>query len=101
MIRPYGKRPDLPHEPDQPFDPEAWDDAIEAERLRQEEEAKHTAALLLRLPADLKMALTKAAAERTAATGERLSVNSLIVDILRQSMTARAKARDKASRSSR
>lgn len=101
MIRHYGKRSGLPQEADHSFDPEAWNDAIEAERLRQEEEAEHTAALLLRLPAGLKMALTMAAAERTAATGERLSVNSLIVEILRKSMAARAKAREKASRSSR
>lgn len=65
------------------FDGNALEDAAAAER------AKHVAApttLLLRLPQGLKTSLTVEAAKRTMAAGQRISVNTLIVDLLQDAL---------------
>lgn len=80
-------------EPDRDFNEAAWQDAIWQEEQRQAAES----AILLRVPVDLKIALTREAGRRTTATGKRVSVNSLIKTILADHFAEIAKANNKAA----
>lgn len=80
-------------EPDRDFDEAGWRDAILEEEHRQATDS----AILLRVPVDLKIALTKEAGRQTTATGKRVSVNSLIKVILVDHFAEIAKANNKAA----
>jgi hypothetical protein len=63
--------------------PPNWEEAIAQDEAVQ---AAQPAMLLLRLPIELKAALTKEAAKRTFKAGTRISVNALIVDLVTQAI---------------
>lgn len=50
---------------------------------------KKVVAMMLRLPADLHTKLVREAGERTVKTGERVSFNQLVVDVLQRHVERR------------
>lgn len=77
---------------DPDFNEAGWEDAIWQEEQRQEAEA----AILLRIPLQTKTRLTIEAGKRTAATGKRVSVNSLIKEMVDDALERLDKADSKA-----
>jgi len=65
------------------FDGNVLEDSVAREKAKQ---AAAPTTLLLRLPQGLKTALTVEAAKRTMAVGQRISTNTLIVDLLQDAL---------------
>lgn len=80
-------------EPDTDFDEAGWQDAVWQEEQRQAADA----AILLRVPASMKTALTIQAGALTAATGKRVSVNALVKSMITDALNEIAKADDKSA----
>lgn len=78
-------------EPDTDFNEAGWQDSVWQEEQRQAADA----AILLRVPASMKTALTIQAGALTAATGQRVSVNALVKSMITDALKAMAKTTDK------